>query len=204
MESLPFKRKHSTPGKTPWSVAFRPLVWIVIVLATAYLIGRIGDRSNVKNTGVEIFSGLTMGTSYQVRVVAGVAFTDSPTLHQKIELELKKVNQQMSTYIPDSEVSRFNSSNSTDWFEVSKETAEIVTTALELSRKSDGYYDITVMPLVNAWGFGPAKRENKAVSPEVLAELLTKVGYTKLEVRLDPPAIRKTHPELQIDLSSIA
>jgi FAD:protein FMN transferase len=204
VESLPSKRNQSTPGKTPWSVAFRPLVWIVIVLATAYIIGRIGDRSNVKNTGVEIFSGRTMGTSYQVRVVAGVDFTDSPALHQKIEQELKKVNQQMSTYIPDSEVSCFNATSSTEWFEVSKETAAVVATAQELSQKSDGYYDITVMPLVNAWGFGPAKRENKAVSPEVLTDLLAKVGYTKLEVRLDPPSLRKTHPELQIDLSSIA
>ncbi len=193
-----------TPGHSPWSAAFRPLLWIVVILATAYLVGRIGNTPAVKNAGVEIFSGRTMGTSYQVRVVSKVAFADSPALHQKIEQELKQVNQEMSTYIPDSEVSRFNSSSSTDWFTVSRSTANVVASALELSKKSDGYYDITVMPMVNAWGFGPAKREGKAVDPEKLKEILEFVGYSKLEVRLDPPALKKSDSRLQIDLSSIA
>jgi len=193
-----------TPGNSPWSAAFRPLLWIVVILATAYLLGRIGNAPSVKNAGVEIFSGRTMGTSYQVRVVSKVSFADSPALHQKIEQELKQVNQEMSTYIPDSEVSRFNASSSTDWFAVSRPTASVVASALELSKKSDGFYDITVMPLVNAWGFGPAKREGKAVDPEELKQLLEYVGYSKLEVRLDPPALKKSDARLQIDLSSIA
>lgn len=205
MDKLSSRNSQRTPGSSsPWSAAFRPLVWIVVILATAYLVGQIGQQPTVKSTGVDIFSGRTMGTSYQVRVVSKVAFADSPVLHQQIETELKKVNQEMSTYISDSEVSLFNSSTSTDWFPVSRTTAEVVAKALELSQKSDGYYDITVMPLVNAWGFGPAKREEKAVPPEQLKTLLEMVGYTKLEVRLDPPAIKKSIPNLQIDLSSIA
>lgn len=204
MDGLSSNKNTRTPGKPPWSAAFRPLVWIAVILATAYLVGRIGNTPVVKNTGVEIFSGPTMGTSYQVRLVAPAAFTDAATLHGKIEQELKQVNQEMSTYIPDSEISKFNSSESTEWFTVSSSTAQVVATALELSKKSDGYYDITVMPLVNAWGFGPAKRQDKAVEPERLRELLEQVGYTKLEVRLDPPAIKKSHPKLQVDLSSIA
>ncbi len=204
MDDLSPSKTQRTPGKTPWSVAFRPLVWIVVILATAYMVGRIGNNPAVQSTGVEIFSGQTMGTSYQVRLVAKSSFADAPALHEKIENELKKVNQEMSTYIPDSEISRFNSADSTDWFPVSSNTAQVVSTALELSKKSDGYYDITVMPLVNAWGFGPAKREEKAVDPERLKQLLDQVGYSKLEVRLTPPAIKKSIPQLQVDLSSIA
>ncbi len=197
------RHSSSTPGKAPWSAALRPLVWITIILATAYMLGRL-NTPNVKKTGVEIFSGQTMGTSYQVRLVSKVEFADSPALHLQIEQELKRVSQQMSTYIEDSEVSRFNQSKSTDWFPVSPETATVVAAALELSKKSDGYYDITILPLVNAWGFGPAKRTDKAPDQATLATLIEKVGYTKLEVRQSPPALKKSHPELQIDLSSIA
>lgn len=204
MGNLSANNSSRTPGNSTWSAAFRPLVWIVVVLATAYLVGRIGNKPTVQNTGVEIFSGRTMGTSYQVRLVSKASFVDAPTLHDKIEQELKRVNQEMSTYIQDSEVSRFNAAESTEWFPVSRHIAQVVATALELSKKSDGYYDITVMPLVNAWGFGPAKREEKAVDPTVLKQLLEQVGYTKLEVQLEPPALKKLHPKLQIDLSSIA
>ena len=147
--------------------------------------------------------GETMGTRYVVKI------HDPPsTLPEdwrlRVDQELREVNDQMSTYLKSSEVSRFNSSTSTDWFEVSPETAMVVAKALEVHRQSEGALDVTVMPLVNAWSFGPGKRTQSPPSAETLAEILRRVGSQHLSARQDPPAIRKAIPDLSIDLSAIA
>jgi thiamine biosynthesis lipoprotein len=115
----------------------------------------------------------------------------------------------MSTYKPDSEVCRFNASASVDdWFPVSQETASIVQTSLTISQLTEGAFDITVAPLVRHWGFGAGSRSRQALSFEELksAAVLLKeqTGYEKLSVRLEPPALQKSIPELTIDLSAIA
>ena len=76
--------------------------------------------------------------------------------------------------------------------------------ALRLNEQSDGAFDVTVGPLVNLWGFGPTPRESRAPSQADIATALEAVGADKLQVRLAPPALRKTHPALQVDLSAIA
>jgi FAD:protein FMN transferase len=152
----------------------------------------------------ELLQGSTMGTTYTIRYLPETGCTLKEELHQRIDEELRRVNQQMSTYIKDSEVTRFNESTSTDWFPVSRETAEIVNLSLELSEASEGAFDVTVGPLVNLWGFGPHKKRDSIPSEEELRTARARVGYKQLYARLDPPAIKKTNAELQIDLSAIA
>ena len=69
------------------------------------------------------FVGPTMGTRYMVKIY------DPPQFDQDIRIQvdglLRRINDQMSTYLSQSEVSRFNQSESTEWFEVSAETAEV-------------------------------------------------------------------------------
>ena len=125
-------------------------------------------------------------------------------ISQEIESELERVNAQMSTYLTPSELSRFNQQTSDEWFPVSTETAAVVELALQLTRESDGAFDVTVGPLVNLWGFGPTPRRSQAPSQADIATALEAVGSDKLQVRLVPPALRKTHPALQVDLSAIA
>ncbi len=110
----------------------------------------------------------------------------------------------MSTYRPESELSQFNRSDSTDWVNVSEDTAIVVAAAQEISRKTDGAFDITVGPLVDIWGFGPRLDVNGRPSDEEIAEALSHVGYQKLEVRQEPPGLRKSDPSLHVDLSAIA
>ena len=112
--------------------------------------------------------------------------------------------RQMSTYIKRSEISRFNTSDSTDWFSVSPETAKVVAAALDISKKTKGAFDITVAPLVNLWSFGPERRERAVPSDEAISAAREQIGYRHLHVQLDPPAIRKDKASLSIDLSSIA
>jgi thiamine biosynthesis lipoprotein len=137
-------------------------------------------------------TGLTMGTYYSVSYAGGPRCDDG--LATPIERELAKVNAQMSTYLPDSEVSRFNASASLEWIPVSDELAQTVAVALELSTQSDGAFDVTVGPLVNAWGFGPEDTQG-APSDEDLASVRTRVGFDKLSVDIE---------DLYIDLSAIA
>lgn len=148
--------------------------------------------------------GWVMGTSYVVKLTKlpeGVAAAD---VRQGIARVLSEVDRRMSTYLEDSEVSRFNRSRSTQWFPVSRELAAVVSAALEISEKTGGAYDITVGPLVNLWGFGPEGRRTEPPPQKEIERVRGWIGYQKLHVRLDPPALKKDLPELFIDLSSIA
>lgn len=151
-------------------------------------------------------SGTTMGTiPWNITVskpYAGHSEDDVKTLAQA---KLDRVNELMSTYIPDSEVSRFNAYGETEWFPVQPETARVVDRALLICEKSGGAFDITVGPLVNVWHFGPDKgNEFKPPSEKVIEQVRQNIGYKYLSVQLDPPALKKSNPNLQIDLSAIA
>ena len=99
--------------------------------------------------------GFTMGTSYTVRLAARLGESERQQWRQRIEAVLDRVNDQMSTYQPDSEISRFNRSETDSWFAVSRDTAQVVSAALDVARQTGGAFDITVAPLVNLWSFGP-------------------------------------------------
>ena len=149
--------------------------------------------------------GKTMGTYFAVKVHGFPDNKDWGEVTQAIQQALDAVDLAMSTFKPESEVCRFNASDSTDWFSVSRETAEVVQLSLEISRLTGGAFDITVAPLVDLWGFGPGReRIGLETIKSRIEETRARVGYDKLEVRLDPPALKKSVPNLSIDLSAIA
>lgn len=149
-------------------------------------------------------AGSTMGTSYLVKIGYLSPGISGKNLQTAINTELEKINDQMSTYRPLSEISRFNHSPSHQWFPVSQNTAYVVETALEIHKKTKGAFDITVYPLVKLWGFGPEAKKKKIPSLNEIADLKKISDSRYLEVRSSPPALRKLHQELQIDLSAIA
>jgi thiamine biosynthesis lipoprotein len=150
------------------------------------------------------FSGSTMGTFYSVKVMDLPAGLRHEALDRDIDRLLGEVDSMMSTYRDDSQLSRFNAADSTDWFPVSPETVEVVNEALEVSRMTQGAFDITVGPLVNLWGFGPGAHEDRIPSDQAIADLMVYVGYRHLYARNQPPALRKTLPGIYIDLSAVA
>jgi thiamine biosynthesis lipoprotein len=145
-----------------------------------------------------------MGTTYAVKVATAPESVDSAQLRATIDETLAQIDRSMSGYRADSEVARFNASTSTQWQDVSAELAAVVQTALEISEKSGGAFDITLAPLVDAWGFGPGGRPQSLPSAEQLARVSASIGFRKLHVRTDPPALRKDVAELAIDLNGIA
>ncbi len=147
--------------------------------------------------------GQTMGTYYSVKYVTDSSEHTPEAIQSEIDKRLEEVNDQMSTYRPDSELSRFNQSKDVNVpFPVSAATAKVVKKAIEINKLTDGSLDVTVGPLVNLWGFGPEGRVTKAPTNEELEKRRSWVGIEKLSVQ-DNNLI-KTIPELYVDLSSIA
>lgn len=162
----------------------------------------ISCNNKIDNELIEI-SGTTMGTTYSVKYLN----TSSQNIEEvklNISAILETVNAQMSTYLPDSELSRFNSLKDTSWFSVSNDLAFVLQQSLEICRLSNGDLDITVGPLVNLWGFGPENKPTKIPTDSAIAKALESVGWENISVTFDPPAVKKNLPDIYCDLSSTA
>ncbi|HHJ39842.1 MAG TPA: FAD:protein FMN transferase [Methylothermaceae bacterium] len=150
------------------------------------------------------YRGLALGTSFSIKVTKMPPGIQKENLKNKLDSLIDLVNQQMSTYIESSELSRFNQSRSTDWQPVSEDLVKVVKLALAVSEWSEGAFDVTVGPLVNLWGFGPDPRTQKAPLPDAITKAKSRIGYQFLEVRQAPPALRKRKADVYVDLSAIA
>jgi FAD:protein FMN transferase len=147
-------------------------------------------------------SGRTMGTTYTVKYRPA---PDAPSL-QAIQMEvdalLTGINQTMSTYDQNSELSRFNRMRTTDWVPASASLLAVLKTALEIGSQSEGAFDITVGPLVTLWGFGPEFHPDRIPLDADIAAARARSGPDKLT--LGDTAIRKHRPDVFLDLSGIA
>lgn len=147
-------------------------------------------------------NGATMGTYYSIKLVKQEGLPSASELQAEIDRRLEQVNDQMSTYRKHSELSQFNQHRSSEPFEVSADTAKVVTEALRLSKLTDGALDVTVGPIVNLWSFGPEARPEKTPTADELAERRKEVGIEHLSVKGN--TLIKDIPDLYVDLSSIA
>ena len=159
--------------------------------------------------------GETMGTTWSVKFRGAEVSPQSRDGHRDaVQAELDRLEAQMSDYRAESVVSRFNRERGTNWFAVPVETARVVREALEISRRTEGAFDITVGPLVALWGFGPRRKTGVVPTAEAIAAARARVGWRWLEVRGTPAgveetvtagvALRKGIPDLEIDLGGIA
>lgn len=149
-------------------------------------------------------SGPAQGTTYSVKIVDPPDAVDANAIRVVVDDVLRAIDMQMSGYRDDSEISRFNHSHSTEWFEVSPDVATVVAAAQRVSELSDGALDVTVAPLVNLWGMGPEGEHADLPREDEIAAARGRAGYRNLMVREKPPALRKALPELAVDLNSVA
>lgn len=147
--------------------------------------------------------GNTMGTTYKIVIVSEKNGLDKNELKKDIDRLLDEVNLEMSTFLKNSEISKFNMSVSTDWFPVSLGFAKVVKNSLDICKRSNGVFDISIGPLIDLWGFGK-KIKNRVPSNEEIDSIVQHIGYEKLRVRLSPPSIKKSVSKLQINLSATA
>ncbi|KFZ35914.1 hypothetical protein HR45_19315 [Shewanella mangrovi] len=147
-------------------------------------------------------SGSTMGTTYHIKVVANDRMPDAQLLQARIDLLLDQVNNQMSTYRPNSELSKFNEAEVSQPVKVSADTLNVIKEGIRLNRLTDGALDITLGPLVNLWGFGPDKRPVKIPTQEAIDAAKQRTGIENIVI--DGDQLTKSKANLYVDLSSIA
>ncbi len=149
------------------------------------------------------FTGSTMGTTYQVKFVAGY-FSKPKDLQQKIDARLDEINQSMSTYRPDSEISRFNNlATAGEKLPISNDFLQVMRVSRRIFEISGGAWDGTIDPLVQLWGFGRGEKANGIPDKKELQEQLKKVGFDFIRI-LDQGALIKTNPAVTLNLGSIA
>lgn len=150
-------------------------------------------------------AGTTMGPIvYRVVIINDENTPDESVLTTEIQNALDHVNDLMSTYKPDSDVSRFNNSDSSEWVSVHQDTARVMSKAIEISKLTDGAFDVTVARAVNLWNFGNERNPFELPSDETVEAVRSATGYQNVSVRMEPPGIKKTIAKLQIDFSAIA
>jgi FAD:protein FMN transferase len=170
--------------------------WLVVLASIAFLSGCEQSIEQIH------LSGSTMGTTYNIKYVSPEKVVEPKVLQKEIDRLLERVNDQMSTYRKNSELSQFNQLRELTPFPVSSEMMTVVTEAVRLNKVTLGALDITVGPLVNLWGFGPEGRPDVVPSDQDLAARRAIIGITHLSVGKN--TVAKDIPELYVDLSPIA
>ena len=148
--------------------------------------------------------GKTMGTTWSLTISNPPAEIHSRQLQQQIESLLENINSLMSTWRADTEISRFNTTTSTEWFGVSPQTHSLLQAAATIHKLSGGAFDPTVSPLVELWGFGHSFPEQGLPDAARIIATLQHTGLEKLLLDDSAKRVRKTIPQLQLDLSAIA
>lgn len=176
-----------------------PLTCLLAVICVLVL----NACSTPQDHGVAI-TGPTMGSTFSVSIPVLPEQLSRDELEKQINDILADINQTMSTYLADSELSRINTSSSTDWIPISPRLYAVLSASQQISELSHGAFDITVGALVNLWGFGPPASKQKIPDANAIQELMQWTGYQHIELRASPAAIRKAYPQTYLDLSGIA
>ena len=139
-------------------------------------------------------AGFTQGTTFHI------TYEDKANqdLSGAVDSIFKIFDLTFSEYIPNSIVSRINKNDSTALFD--DMFVEVYNKSLEVYRETHGAFDLTVGPLVNAWGFGPEKKAK--VDSATIDSLLQYIGMDK--IRLEGRRLIKKLPGIDIDVNSIA
>lgn len=149
-----------------------------------------------------VLQGPTMGTYYRVRAVADTG--DSEAIRALVVQRLEAVDRAMSTYRADSEISHFNRLAAGESFVFAEETWAVLELAWRVREESNGAFDPTVGPLVDAWGFGAPGRSEEPAPPleDHLAELRRAIGA--IELASEDRRVLKLEDGAALDLSAIA
>jgi thiamine biosynthesis lipoprotein len=139
--------------------------------------------------------GRIFGTYYNIRYEA------SEDLHKWVQARFQQVNNSLNMFNPTSTISRINNN---DTAHLNLMFITLFNEAQTISQLSDGAFDITVAPMVNAWGFGTNNQGPKPKTEDInIDSLKALVGYTKLQL-IDSSYVQKDDPRITMDASAIA
>ncbi|MDF7810621.1 FAD:protein FMN transferase [Hymenobacter sp. YC55] len=140
-------------------------------------------------------SGYAQGTTYSITYYA----PDSLVTSAEIRRQLAEIDASLSLYQPNSLINQFNQSGT--GVVADRHMRVVVGKALEVYRQTDGLFDATVQPLVQAWGFGTRPTET-APSAAVIQAILPAIGSDKIQLRGD--SLLKKVAAVHLDLNGIA
>lgn len=182
--------------------------WLAgVLLALAICLVALRWKQRASKPEPLALSGTTMGGTWEVRLDRLPPGQSADVIQSNIESLLDRLDRQMSLWKQDSDLSRFNRSRTTDWQSAPVELVEVLTVAREVSEQTGGAFDVTVAPLVMLWGFGPqasGARPGRLPTDAEIAAAKAHVDYRVIKTRANPPAIRKTDVEAEIDLGGVA
>lgn len=170
------------------------LLWFFLVLAVV----SIGTADELK------LSGFTMGTTYHIVIAADNADAAPRDLKEQIDHHLALVNDSMSTFKQDSEISKFNQFDKINSpFRISVNFLTVMKNAANIYKLSDGAWDGTVKPVIDLWGFGNGKLTDEPPTEEAIRECLKITGFNRIKID-ETGFLTKTNPRVTLDLASIA
>ena len=149
-------------------------------------------------------SKVTLGTFVEISVadrdISG-QFIDQAT--EKAFLEIERVEDLLSKFKPDSDISRVNAERNERPTKVHAETIALMDKSIFFSKLTDGAFDITISPLMEAWNF-TGKRNKHRPSADRLKRVLTKVDYRKIKIRKEEQDVFLSQRGMKLDLGAIA
>ncbi len=166
-----------------------------LTLCALLVVGCGGHSDDIAYT-----QGRAFGTTYEIQIA-----NSRVKLHQvKIGVEniLSQIDQGISNYNPKSEVSRFNESGA-QWYDVSEPTYDLIAQSMEIAEWTQGAFDPTVTNLVDLWGFYRLNPQQSVPTKIQIDRRLSATGYQTVLFDPESRRIRKTYPEIQLDLSAI-
>lgn len=175
-----------------------------LLAAAALLIVGCDNATQSAPKQALVLEGKTMGTYWRASL-AGVDTARATELREKIQAQLDADDRELSTWKPDSALSRFNQSRGTAPWPVSEAMSDIVTLSLRIGEKTQGAMDITVGPLVNLWGFGPQKQPVQTPTQAQIeaARALTGLQHLRVINSAGQQWLQKDLPQLYVDLSTV-
>ncbi len=147
-------------------------------------------------------SGATMGTTWHVTVVTQ-GDAQPKALASGVQGVLDGIHHDMSTYLPDSDLSRFNRAGVDEAVPVSARTLAVTLAALDVARETDYAFNPAVGALVELWGFGAAEARPALPDDSAIEAAMATARLDRLQVDAAASALRKSAP-LSLDLSAIA
>lgn len=174
-------------------------VFILIIIISLYGAPQALSTGFKKTYSI---SGQTMGTFYNVVIYTHKTIKPSD-LKQKIDVQLKRINQQMSLYLKMSEISKFNRAKKNESIHISIDFYRVITEAQKLYRITDGAWDGTVRPLYDLWNFDATTKNVSKIPGQTTIELyLGRIGFENIIIA--DKMLTKKNSGLTLDLGSIA
>ncbi len=160
--------------------------------------------SQEKNYNAQL-KGNTMGTYYIIDMINVPKKLKIKKIEKEVQYTLAKANKILSNWDKNSEISIINKFNKTKPIKISNELIEVFKTANNINSNTNGFFDITLDPVIDLWGFGYKSKQIKTVPTEKqIKNTLTLVGQRSLlNINYDNKELRKKNKNLKINLSSI-